>query len=66
MFDSHTFQPITFWSLGPLRNPKGVTIAVAEIDETWILKWREPWSSAEQWCYCSDYRKVIDSVKLLY
>lgn len=65
MFDSHTFRPVTFWSLGPLKNPKGVTIAVAEIGEVWILRWCSP-GSEEMFLYCSDYQKVIEAVKLLY
>lgn len=62
----HKFKPIPFWSLGPLRNPKGYMIAIAEIDDTWILKWREPWSSLDQFLYCCDYKEVIEKVKLLY
>ena len=63
---NHEFKPVPFWSLGPLKNPKGYTIAIAEIDETWILRWREPWSARDQFVYCSTYQKVIEEVKLLY
>lgn len=66
MFDSHTFIPVTFWSLGPLKNPKGYTIAIAEIDAAWVLRWKEPWSTVEHYVYCSDYKQVIEEVKKLY
>jgi hypothetical protein len=66
MFDSHSFKPVTFWSLGPLKNPKGYTIAIAEIDDSWIMRWKEPWSTKEEYVYCSNYEHVIREVKKLY
>jgi hypothetical protein len=65
LFDSHNFCPVVFWSLGPLKNPKGYTIAIAEIDETWILRWKTP-SNEDSFAYCSDHQMVIQVVKQLY
>ena len=62
----HNFIPVTFWVLGPLKNPNGYTITIAEIDAVWIMKWREPWSNVETCRHFSDYQKVIEEVKKLY
>jgi len=60
----HTFRPVSHWCIGPLRNQYGYVIQVAEIGETWILRWLSP--SGDIGCkYFGNYENVIKAIHTL-
>jgi len=63
MFE-HTFKPVSYWRLGPVRNQLGYVFIVAEIGTTWLLRWRDPEGHSHIRYYVS-HDQVVDAIELL-
>ena len=61
MFDSHSFKIVSHHKIGPLRNPYGYILAVAEIGDVWMVRIEKP--SGENFsAYFADYEDVIEII----
>jgi hypothetical protein len=60
----HNFKTIQHYKVGPLRNKWGYIIAIAEIDNIWMMKWRSPYHDVDQWRYFADHDEVIYYIEL--
>ena len=60
----HDFTTITHWRIGPLRNQLGYVFAVAEIGDTWLLRWTDP-HGLNHCRYYNDHDHVVSTIELL-
>jgi len=63
MFD-HEFKAVHHWRIGPIRNRWGWVFAVAEIGDSWFLRWVSPDGFRGGGIY-SDYDDVCAAIEAI-
>lgn len=58
----HIFNSVPHYRIGPLRNPMGYLIAIAEIDELWLFRCESPDGEAYT-AYFSTHEEVIKVIQ---